>query len=223
MIDVLGASGSTTLDDHLTAALRESGMNVNVAAPRAALAMALLDAYDVIVLDAEDDDLDGFRLCAMLRSLEIETPIIIVGPEATEWLQLRGFEVGADDVLARDEADAVLVARVEALSRRPGRLPRVLQVGDLVVDPAHSTSRRGDVEINLNGRELSVLMHLMRRPGLTVSKADLYRAVWRGDPPASLNIVEVCVSALRKKVDAPFDHPLIHTVHGLGYRISAPA
>lgn len=225
MIDVLTAGGSTTLNDEVAEALRESGMAVNLETPRAALAMALLNTYDVIVLstgDVEGDDLDSFRLCAMLRALAVQTPIIIVGLDDAEWLQLRGFEVGADEVVVQGEANAVLIARVHALSRRPDRLPNILRVDDLVIDPARSTCRRSETDIHLNGREFAVLLYLMHRPGLTVSKADLYRAIWRGDPPENLNVVEVTVSSLRKKVDAPFDHPLIQTAYGFGYRIIAP-
>ncbi|WP_280499136.1 response regulator transcription factor, partial [Nocardia cyriacigeorgica] len=136
--------------------------------------------------------------------------------------EAEGLESGADDYLSIPFSFVVLVPRIRALRpSRPGGAATVLRVGQLVLDPATRLCRRGEQEVSLTAKEFAVLEHLAVRAGEVVSKADILEHVWDfaydGDP----NIVEVYISALRRKIDAPFACRTILTVRGAGYRLTA--
>jgi DNA-binding response OmpR family regulator len=137
-----------------------------------------------------------------------------------EWDEAEALDTGADDFLSKPFSFVVLVARLRAILRR-GAAPRpaVLQVGDLLLDPATRECHRGGASIDLTAREFALLEHLMRRPDTVVSKGELLEAVWGHASDADPNVVEVYVGYLRKKVDAPFDRHSIVTVRGMGYRV----
>jgi DNA-binding response OmpR family regulator len=137
-----------------------------------------------------------------------------------EFDEADALDLGADDYVTKPFSYVVLLARLRAVIRRgaPER-PVALTVGDLVLDPAVRTCRRGDTGIELTPREFAVLEYLMRRRDEVVSKADIMANVWDefydGDP----NIVEVYVGYLRRKIDTPFGRRSIDTVRGVGYRL----
>jgi two-component system OmpR family response regulator len=138
-----------------------------------------------------------------------------------EYDQSDAFDLGADDYLTKPFSFVVLIARLRALIRRgaPER-PVVLSAGDLTLDPARRRVERGGHLVSLTPREYGLLEYLMHRRGDVVTKAQILDAVWDpafdGDP----NIVEVYVSYLRRKVDAPFGRHAIETIRGMGYRIA---
>ena len=140
-----------------------------------------------------------------------------------EYDEAEGLDTGADDYLTKPFSYLVLLARVRALLRRrttAGAAP-LLSVGDLSVDPATRRVARGGHGVELTAKEFAVLEFLAGRAGQVVSKAEILEHVWdfahSGDP----NIVEVYVSALRRKIDAPFGRRSIQTVRGAGYRLIA--
>jgi len=179
-------------------------------------------AYDVIVLDLMLPGMNGFQVCRRLREAEVWTPILILTAKDGELDETEALDTGADDFLTKPFSHLVLVARLRALLRRgaPAR-PAVIEVGDLRLDPASRRCWRGDVEIALTARELSVLEHLVRHAGQVVSKRDVLDHVWDDDFEGDPNIVEVYVRYLRKKVDIPFGRAAIETVRGSGYRFAA--
>ncbi|HMJ75473.1 MAG TPA: response regulator transcription factor [Iamia sp.] len=179
-------------------------------------------AYDVIVLDLMLPGMNGFQVCRRLREAEVWTPILILTAKDGELDETEALDTGADDFLTKPFSHLVLVARLRALLRRgaPAR-PAVIEVGDLRLDPAGRRCWRGDVEIALTARELSVLEHLVRHAGQVVSKRDVLDHVWDDDFEGDPNIVEVYVRYLRKKVDIPFGRTSIETVRGSGYRMAA--
>lgn len=179
-------------------------------------------AYDVIVLDLMLPGKNGFQVCRELRAAEVWTPILILTAKDGELDETEALDTGADDYLTKPFSHLVLVARLRALLRRgaPAR-PAVIEIGDLRLDPGSRRVWRGDVEVALTARELSVLEHLVRHAGQVVSKRDVLDHVWDDDFEGDPNIVEVYVRYLRKKVDIPFGRSSIETVRGSGYRFAA--
>lgn len=183
------------------------------------LHQATENSYDVIILDIMLPGLNGYRVCAALRAAGDDTPILMLTAKDGEYDEAEGLDTGADDYLTKPFSYVVLVARVRALLRRRGGggASPVLRVGDLVVDRATRRVQRGGTEAALTAKEFSVLEHLASRAGEVLSKAEILEHSWDfaydGDP----NIVEVYVSALRRKLGPG----LIHTVRGAGYRLAA--
>jgi two-component system, OmpR family, response regulator len=182
--------------------------------------MARDNPYDAIVLDIMLPRLNGFKICETLRKEKIWTPILMLTAKDGEWDQVEALDSGADDYLTKPFSYAVLLARVRALMRRgAGERPAVLGAGDLSLDPATKRVTRGDVEITLTAREISVLECLMRRLGVVVSKLEMLAHVWDHEFDGDPNIVEVYVRHLRNKLDRPFDRESIETIRGVGYRL----
>ncbi|WP_248959908.1 response regulator transcription factor [Sphaerisporangium perillae] len=182
--------------------------------------MATENAYDAIVLDVMLPRLNGYAVCRRLRDAGNWTPIMMLTAKDGEYDEAEALDTGADDFLSKPFSYVVLLARLRALVRRGGReRPVALTVGDLVIDPAGMRCSRAGVDIALTPKEFAVLHSLARRPGEVVSKAELLRQAWDfaydGDP----SIVEVYISALRRKVDAPFGRSSLVTVRGAGYRL----
>ena len=178
--------------------------------------------YDAIVLDLMLPGINGYRVCATLRAEENWTPVLMLTAKDGEHDEADALDVGADDYLTKPFSFVVLVARLRALLRRgaPQR-PVVLTAGDLALDPATRRVTRGEVEVELTAREFSLLEYFLRRQGEVVSKTDLLAHVWDAHLDTDLNLVEVYVGYLRRKVDAPFGRSSLQTVRGAGYRLVA--
>ncbi len=176
--------------------------------------------YDAIVLDIMLPGLTGFEVCTTLRDEGNWVPILMLTAKDGELDEAEALDSGADDYLTKPFSTVVLLARLRALLRRgaPAR-PTTLRAGDLTYDPATRQVQRGDTPLVLTARELSLLDHLMRRPGQAVSKRELLDHVWDYEFDGDPNIVEVYVSRLRAKVDHPFDRRSIQTLRGVGYRL----
>ncbi|MEU5024642.1 response regulator transcription factor [Streptomyces milbemycinicus] len=186
------------------------------------LHMAQEQDYDLIVLDIMLPGLNGYRVCAQLRAAGHETPILMLTAKDGEYDEAEGLDTGADDYLTKPFSYVVLQARIRALLRRRTRAGvQVLKIGDLTVDPGARRVERAGAEVTLTAKEFAVLEQLALHAGRVVSKADVLAHVWDfaydGDP----NIVEVYVSALRRKLDLPFGRRSITTVRGAGYRLEA--
>ncbi|UCM90556.1 response regulator transcription factor [Streptomyces marincola] len=177
-------------------------------------------SYDLLILDIMLPGMNGYRVCAALRAAGDETPILMLTAKDGEYDEAEGLDTGADDYLTKPFSYVVLVARVRALLRRRGGrgASPELRVGDLVVDRAARRVSRAGLEVALTAKEFTVLEYLAGRAGEVVSKAEILDHGWDfaydGDP----NIVEVYISALRRKIGPG----LITTVRGAGYRLVAP-
>jgi len=178
--------------------------------------------YDAIVLDVMMPGMSGYLVCAELRAEGNWTPILFLTAKDGEWDEVEGLDTGGDDWLTKPFSHPVLVARLRALVRRgaPER-PVVLEAGELRLDPAARTVRRGETPIELTAREISVLEFLMRRAGEVVTKYEVLDNVWADDFEGDPNIVEVYIGRLRRKIDRPFGRTAIETLRGAGYRLAA--
>ncbi|WP_433202395.1 response regulator transcription factor [Dactylosporangium sp. CS-047395] len=177
-------------------------------------------AYDAIVLDIMLPGLNGYEVCRELRRREVWTPILMLTAKDGEYDQADALDLGADDYLTKPFPFVVLVARLRALIRRgaPQR-PVVLAAGDLHLDPARRRVARGEDHIAVTPREFALLEFLLRRSGDVVTKTAILENVWDAGFEGDLNIVEVYVGYLRKKIDHPYGRTAIQTVRGVGYRL----
>ncbi|WP_328523155.1 response regulator transcription factor [Kribbella sp. NBC_00359] len=173
--------------------------------------------YDVLVLDLMLPEIDGFEICATLRAERVWTPILMLTARDADTDQVRALDTGADDYLTKPFSYAVLIARLRALVRRGGvERPTVLEAGELRMDPAARRAWRGEAELVLTARELSLLEFLIRRQGEVVSKRMILDHVWDYDFEGDPNIVEVYVRRLRTKLG----ERSIVTLRGAGYRLA---
>jgi DNA-binding response OmpR family regulator len=178
--------------------------------------------YDAIVLDIMLPGLNGYRVCARLREQGVATPILMLTAKDGEYDEAEGLDTGADDYMVKPFSYPVLMARLRALIRRSRSVTgaRLRRLGDLVVDPATKTCRRGDQPIDLAAKEFAVLEYLVSRAGEVVPKDEIIDHVWDYGEEPDPNLIEVYVCALRRKIDKPFNRSTIHTVRGHGYRLS---
>ena len=220
LVRVLVVEDEVRLALALQRGLRAEGFAVDVAHDGTdGLHQAREGGYDALVLDVMLPGLSGYRVVQALRAERNYVPVLMLSAKDGEHDQADGLDLGADDYLTKPFSYVVLVARLRALLRRgPSRRPTTLRVGDLTLDPAGHEVRRGDVVVALTPREFTLLEHLMRRSGEVVSKSSLIDHVWDGD--ADLNVVEVYVGYLRRKIDVPFGRQTLETVRGAGYRLA---
>lgn len=218
------------IEDDLTTAqyvlngLRQEGHVVDhVADGRDALAQALGNDYDVLVLDRMLPGLDGLSLVKALRAAKVTTPVIFLTTVGGVDDRIEGLHAGGDDYLVKPFAFGELSARIQALARRPAAALQesVLAAGDLTMDLIRRRVLRAGKEIDLLPREFALLEHLLRRKGRVQTRTMLLEAVWDISFDPQTNVVETHISRLRAKIDKPFDKELIQTVRGAGYRIEA--
>ena len=222
-VRVLLVEDEERLADLVKGGLAGEGFAVDVAHDgRDGLWMATENAYDVIVLDVMLPRMNGYAVCSKLRESGDWTPIMMLTAKDGIYDEAEALDNGADDYLAKPFSYVVLLARLRALVRRGGReRPVSITVGDLVIDPAGLRCRRGEAEIALTPKEFAVLHALARRPGEVVSKGELLAQAWDFSYDGDPNIVEVYISALRRKIDGPFGRTSLMTVRGAGYRLEA--
>lgn len=181
--------------------------------------LATEQGFDAIVLDIMLPGVHGYDVLRRLRDHEVWTPVLMLTAKDGEFDQVDALDLGADDYLTKPFSFPVLEARLRALTRRtPVARPVIMAAGGLRLDPAATRVFRGDTEIDLTPKEFSLLRFLMRRPGVTVSKAEILQHVWDPAFDGDDNVVEVYVGYLRRKIDRPFGTDTISTVRGIGYR-----
>jgi DNA-binding response OmpR family regulator len=186
---------------------------------REALHAAQVERFDAIVLDIMLPKVNGYEVCRRLRAAGVWTPILMLSAKDGEYDQADGLDLGADDYLTKPFSYVVLVARLRALLRRgaPPR-PAVLVAGDLRLDPATREVSRDGAPVELTPREFALLEFLLRRRGEVVSKTEILDHVWDANYDGDVNVVEVYVGYLRRKIDTPFQRRAVQTVRGAGYR-----
>jgi two-component system, OmpR family, response regulator len=205
----------------LERAFREDGYAVDIqVSGDGAVWMASECDFDAVILDVGLPGVDGFDVCRQLRERERWVPILMLTARESVPDRVRGLDSGADDYVTKPFDIEELRARVRALVRRKlGERPPVVTVGDLTLDPAARTVRRGSTPIALAAKEFAVLEYFMRHPAQVISRARFLEHVWDFAGAGDSNIVDVYVRILREKVDRPFGQQSIETVRGAGYRL----
>jgi two-component system OmpR family response regulator len=205
--------------------LKEAGHSAEHATNgRDGLFLAASESFDVLVLDRMlPGGVDGVRLVETLRAQGNRTPVLFLSALSAVDERVRGLKAGGDDYLPKPFAFAELLARVEALARRPAvDAPATrLKVADLEMDLLARSVTRGGKRIDVQPREFRLLEQLMRHAGQVVTRTMLLEKVWDYHFDPQTNVIDVHVSRLRQKVDKGFDRPLIHTVRNAGYMIRA--
>jgi len=218
---ILVVDDEPSITDLVSTVLRYEGFQVE-AAPTGRKALKAVTSFrpHLVVLDVMLPDLDGFEVQRRLAADGLRMPILfLTARDATED-KVRGLTMGADDYVTKPFAFEELLARVEALGRRPKAMaPPVLQVADLVLDTASREVRRGGGRIELTPKEYAVLEYLMRSQGRVMSRTLITEYAWDYHFDPGTNIVDVVINRLRKKIDAGHGKKLLHTVRGVGYVI----
>ncbi|MFI6686901.1 response regulator transcription factor [Streptomyces sp. NPDC050485] len=179
---------------------------------------------DAIVLDVMMPVLDGLGVCRQLRAMGDRTPVLVLTALDSVSERVDGLEAGADDYLVKPFALDELIARVRALLRRAApdpAEPQELRYADLVLDPVAHTARRGERPIDFTRTEFALLELLMRNPGQVLPRELIHELVWGRDFGPDSNSLAVYVGYLRRKLEAAGEGRLVHTVHGVGYRLDA--
>ena len=210
---------------YISRGLREAGHVIAVAdnGPDG-LSMASHEEYDVLVVDRMLPSMDGLSIVESLRKQDNHVPVLILSALGDLEDRVSGLRAGGDDYLPKPFAFEELLARVEALGRRPnqGAVTTHLKVFDLEMDILARKVQRANQSINLQPREFRLLEYLMRHSGQVVTRTMLLENVWDYHFDPQTNVIDVHVSRLRSKIDRGFDKPLLHTVRGAGYMLREP-
>jgi len=179
---------------------------------------------DAMIVDRLLPGMDGVTIVEALRQDQVRTPVLILSALGAVDDRVRGLRAGGDDYLTKPFDLVELIARIEALLRRPAAsLEAKLKVGPLELDLIERTAKRGDRSIELLPREFRLLEYMMRRKDQTLTRAMLLEEVWKYKFVPQTNLVDVHMGRLRHKVDDPQEPPMIHSVRGVGFILRAPA
>jgi two-component system OmpR family response regulator len=212
--------------EYIRRGLKEHGHAVEVAMNgKDGLFLAMESSFDVIVADRMLPSLDGLAMVKAMRGAGIRTPVLFLTALGGIDDRVEGLESGGDDYLVKPFAFAELLARLNALSRRPpiSDAPTVLRVFDLELDLLSRTVTRDGKKIELKPRELALLEYLLRHAGQVVTRTMLLENVWQFHFDPGTNVVETHVSRLRAKIDRGFSAELLVTLRGVGYSLREPA
>jgi len=224
-IRILAVDDEPSLTELLSLALRYEGWVVTTAATGAqAVRAASQSEPDAIVLDIMLPDFDGLEVMRRIRTTQPNVPVIFLTARDALPDRIAGLTAGGDDYVTKPFSLEELIARLRALLRRSGMASSlresILTVGDLSLnEDSHEVSRAGE-PISLTATEFELLRFLMRNPNRVMSKTQILDRVWHYDFGGQVNVVELYISYLRKKIDAGRE-PMIHTLRGAGYLLRA--
>jgi two-component system, OmpR family, response regulator len=218
-VKLLVIEDDRTVGQYVKRGLTETGSQVDLVADGAeGLRLASDGHYDVVVLDLRLPSMDGRDVLRTLRDRGNAVPVLVLTAQDAVDFKVQALRMGADDYVTKPFALEELLARVEALGRRPKALaPPLLRVGDLVVDTGSREVRRGGRPIELTPKEYAVLEYLVRHHGRVMPRTLITEYAWDYHFDPGTNIVDVVITRLRKKIDQAREPKLIHTVRGVGY------
>ena len=216
---VLVVEDDRTVGQFVQRGLEEQRIQVDLVADGPeGLEAASAAPYDVIVLDLRLPKLSGVEVLRTLRDRGVTTPVLVLTAQDALESKVQALRIGADDYVTKPFAFEELLARVEALGRRPQAIrPPVLEVADLVIDTGSREVRRDGEAIELTPKEYAVLEYMARNHGRVLSRTLITEYAWDYHFDPGTNIVDVVITRLRKKVDHGRQPKLIHTVRGVGY------
>lgn len=220
---ILLVEDENSIAQFISQGLREADFVVDVARTGTeGLDYALAAEYDLLVLDVMLPGMSGFALVKELRKRGYTTPVLLLTARDAVEDRVEGLDSGADDYLTKPFAFPELLARVRALLRRPPlQTGTVLRLADLEMDLVNREVKRAGQLIDLSQREYTLLNYLLRHPRQVLTRTQIAEHIWNFDFVSDSNVVDVYVGYLRRKIDKGFSPPLIHTVRGVGYRLSA--
>lgn len=185
------------------------------------LFLAESEEYDAIVLDIMLPKIDGINVCKTLRQKNVKTPILMLTAKARLEDKVEGLDVGADDYLTKPFEFAELKSRVNALLRRShNQTENTITIDDLKIDTKAHTAIRDGKEIHLTAKEFAILEFLARHKNEVVTRTQILEHTWDYNFESMSNIVDVFIATLRKKIDGKSDKKLLHTVRGVGFKLS---
>ncbi|MCP5163218.1 MAG: response regulator transcription factor [Hahellaceae bacterium] len=188
------------------------------------LMMAASEEYEFMIVDRMLPGMDGLSIIKAIRATGKQTPVLILSALGDVDDRIEGLKGGGDDYLTKPFSFAELLARMEVLMRRGGTKSEqvtVLHVDDLVMDLLSRNVKRGEQKIDLQPREFRLLEYLMKHEDQVVTRTMLLEQVWDYHFDPQTNVIDVHISRLRSKIDKGFDRPLLQTVRGAGYMLSA--
>jgi two-component system OmpR family response regulator len=211
--------------EEIAAELVERGFDVEWSADGiAGLDTARSSHPDVMIVDRMLPGMDGLSIIETLRQEQVRTPVLVLSALGAVDDRVRGLRAGGDDYLTKPFAILELVARIEALLRRPVETRETkLRVGSLELDLIERSAKRGDRVIDLLPREFRLLEYMMQRPDQLLTRAMLLEEVWNYKFVPATNLVDVHMGRVRHKVDGPDELPMIHNVRGAGFVLRTPA
>jgi two-component system copper resistance phosphate regulon response regulator CusR len=218
-VKILVIEDDRTVGQYVVRGLEEHHYTTELATDgRAGLEAARVGTWDLIILDLRLPLLSGLEVLRTLRDAGVATPILVLTAQDTVEGKVDALRTGADDYVTKPFAMEELIARVEALGRRPKHLaPPVLKLADLLIDTGSREVKRGGRAIELTPKEYAVLAYLVSHPGRVMSRTLITEYVWDYHFDPGTNIVDVVINRLRKKIDQGREPKLIHTVRGVGY------
>jgi DNA-binding response OmpR family regulator len=218
-VRILVIEDSARMARLLEKGLSEECYTVDVAADgRTGLELAQGGEYDLLLLDVNLPDKDGFTLIRELRQRRSDVPVIMVTARDDVHDRIAGLDAGADDYVTKPFVFEELLARIRATMRRPGaRTEPVFRYADIVLDPADGQATRGGQTLGLSAREFALLRVFMASPQRILTRSRLYETVWGTDHDGLSNVLEVYVNYLRTKLEKGGRSRVLHTVRGRGY------
>jgi len=216
---ILVVEDDKTVGQYVKRGLTEAGFHADLVGDGAeGLRLAAGGHYDILVLDLRLPALSGFDVLRTLRDRGDGMPVLVLTAQDAVDFKVQALKMGADDYVTKPFSLEELLARVEALGRRPKAIaPPVLHVADLTLDTGSREVRRGAKPIELTPKEYAVLEYLMRHHGRVMPRTLITEYAWDYHFDPGTNIVDVVITRLRKKIDSGREPKLIHTVRGVGY------
>lgn len=188
------------------------------------LYLADSESYDLIILDVMLPKMDGITVCKELRKKHVQTPILMLTAKTTIEDKVTGLDAGADDYLTKPFAFVELKSRIQALLRRSyHQTEQTLTIDTLELNPIKHTVTRNGNHISLTPKEFAILEFLIRHKDEVVTRTQITEHTWDYNFDSLSNVVDVFITTLRKKIDGDQKIKLIHTVHGVGYKVSTTA
>ena len=222
---ILLVEDDETTSEFVAAGLNEAGHVVDVLDNgKQALAQCMETEYNLLIVDRLLPGMDGLSLLKAIRALDIKAPAIFLTTMSGIDDKVEALEAGGDDYLTKPFEMPELIARINAVGRRPAQSTEQtkLQVADLSMDLLTRTVKRGNTTINLHAREFTLLEVLMRNENRIVSRTMLLEQVWEFNFDPKTSVVETHISRLRNKIDKPFDVNLLQNIRNVGYTLRLP-
>jgi two-component system, OmpR family, response regulator len=224
MVRLLLVEGDKETAEEIRAELGNHGFDVDWAADGlTGLDRARAGGADAIIIDQLLPEMDGLTIIEALRYQGMRTPVLVLSALGGADDRVRGLQAGGDDCLTKPFATRELIARIEALLRRPAESrATMLQVGSLKLDLIERTAKRGDRVIELSPREFQLLEYMMRHQDEVLTRTMLLVDIWNYKLTPQTNLIDVHMGKLRHKVDLAHESPMIYNVRGVGFILRAP-